>query len=47
MIVARNITAVINTNIAISTANVFLEHSKESLNKLFLGRLWARVYFVA
>ena len=45
-IVARNRGAVINTNIAIATANGFLKHSKdESLNHLSLGRPWAQSLF--
>ena len=46
LIVARNRGAVINTNIAIATANGFLKHSKdESLNHLSLGRPWAQSLF--
>ena len=46
LILARNHRAVINTNIAIATANGFLKHSKdESLNHLALGRPWAQNLF--
>ena len=46
LIVARNRGAVINTNVAIATANGFLKHSQdESLNHLSLGRPWAQSLF--
>ena len=44
--VARSRGAVINTNIAIATANGFIKHSNEdSLKHLSLGRSWAQSLF--
>ena len=46
LIVAGNYGAVINTNIAIATANRCLKYSKdESMNHLSLGRPWVQSLF--